>query len=50
MRNIRIGDYLVEEGHITPDQLKQVLEAQRNSPEQKKFGEVIVELGFMSVF
>lgn len=51
MRNIRIGDYLVEEGHITPEQLQQVLAAQReaaanNAP--KKFGDVIVELGFMS--
>jgi len=51
MRNIRIGDYLVEEGHITPDQLKQVLDAQReaaNNGVQKKFGEVIVEQGIMT--
>ena len=48
MRNIRIGDYLVEEGHITPDQLKEVLAAQKSASEPKKFGEVIVELGIMS--
>ena len=48
MRNIRIGDYLVEEGHITPDQLQQVLQRQRESTDNKKFGEVIVEMGFMS--
>lgn len=48
MRNIRIGDYLVEEGHITPEQLKQVLERQQESTEQKRFGEVLVEMGFMS--
>lgn len=48
MRNIRIGDYLVEEGHITPDQLREVLKAQKESAENKKFGEVIVELGIMS--
>lgn len=48
MRNIRIGDYLVEEGHITPEQLQQVLQRQRESTDQKKFGEVIVEMGFMS--
>ncbi len=51
MRNIRIGDYLVEEGHITPEQLQQVLAAQREAAANgtpKKFGDVIVELGFMS--
>ena len=48
MRNIRIGDYLVEEGHITPDQLREVLRAQKEASEPKKFGEVIVELGIMS--
>ncbi len=48
MRNIRIGDYLVEEGHITPEQLEEVLEAQRNSKEKKRIGELIVDMGFMS--
>ena len=48
MRNIRIGDYLVEEGHITPEQLQQVLQRQHESTEQKRFGEVLVEMGFMS--
>ncbi len=48
MRNIRIGDYLVEEGHITPDQLKQVLDKQHESAEPRRFGDVVVELGFMT--
>ncbi|MCQ2434350.1 MAG: Flp pilus assembly complex ATPase component TadA [Oscillospiraceae bacterium] len=48
MRNIRIGDYLVEEGHITPEQLQQVLQKQHESPDQKRFGDVVVELGFMT--
>lgn len=48
MRNIRIGDYLVEEGHITQEQLQQVLQKQHESTEQKRFGEVLIELGFMS--
>ncbi len=48
MRNIRIGDYLVEEGHITPEQLQQVLNHQHESADGKRFGEVLVELGFMS--
>ena len=48
MRNIRIGDYLVEEGHITQEQLQQVLQKQHESTEQKRFGEVLIELGFMT--
>ncbi len=48
MRNIRIGDYLVEEGHITPEQLQQVLQKQHESTESKRFGDVLVELGFMT--
>ncbi|MBR3679742.1 MAG: Flp pilus assembly complex ATPase component TadA [Oscillospiraceae bacterium] len=48
MRNIRIGDYLVEEGHITPEQLQQVLLKQHESTESKRFGDVLVELGFMT--
>ncbi len=48
MRNIRIGDYLVEEGHISPEQLQQVLNHQHESGEGKRFGEVLVEMGFMS--
>lgn len=48
MRNIRIGDYLVEEGHISPEQLQQVLDHQHESGEGKRFGEVLVEMGFMS--
>ncbi|MBP3760916.1 MAG: Flp pilus assembly complex ATPase component TadA [Ruminococcus sp.] len=48
MRNERIGDYLVNQGHITPEQLQKVLEAQRESNGSKKFGDLVVELGFMS--
>ncbi|WP_295079794.1 type II/IV secretion system protein [Ruminococcus sp.] len=48
MRNERIGDYLVNQGLITSEQLQQVLDAQRNSNGSKKFGDVVVELGFMS--
>lgn len=48
MRNIRIGDYLVEQGLITNQQLEEVLEKQKESQGQKRFGEVIVELGFLS--
>ncbi len=48
MRNERIGDYLVNQGLITDEQLKQVLAAQKESNGTKKFGDVVVELGFMS--
>ena len=48
MRNIRIGDYLVEQGLITQEQLEKVLEAQREAQGTKRFGDVIVELGFLS--
>ena len=48
MRNIRIGDYLVEQNLISEEQLDQVLAAQRESQGTKRFGELVVELGFMS--
>ena len=48
MRNERIGDYLVRQGLIDEDQLSKVLETQKESNGTKKFGDVVVELGFMS--
>ncbi len=48
MRNERIGDYLVNQGLITEDQLQKVLAAQKEAGGTKKFGDVVVELGFMS--
>ncbi|MDE6780481.1 MAG: Flp pilus assembly complex ATPase component TadA [Ruminococcus sp.] len=48
MRNERIGDYLVGQGLINQEQLMKVLEAQKESNGSKKFGDVVVELGFMS--
>ena len=48
MRNERIGDYLVNQGLITNDQLSKVLAAQKESNGTKKFGDVVVELGFMT--
>lgn len=48
MRNERIGDYLVSQGLITEEQLQKVLEAQKESGGAKKFGDVVVELGFMT--
>ncbi len=48
MRNIRIGDYLVEQKLITPEQLEKVLAAQKESQGAKRFGEMVVEMGFIS--
>lgn len=48
MRNVRIGDYLVEQNLITTEQLQEVLAAQKEAQGIKRFGELVVELGFMS--
>ncbi len=48
MRNERIGDYLVAQRYITPEQLDKVLEAQKEANGSKRFGDLVVELGFMS--
>ena len=48
MRNERIGDYLVGQGLIDQEQLMKVLEVQKESNGSKKFGDIVVELGFMS--
>lgn len=48
MRNIPIGQYLVENNLITQEQLENILQAQREAQGQKRFGDVIVELGYMS--
>ncbi|MBQ5988020.1 MAG: Flp pilus assembly complex ATPase component TadA [Oscillospiraceae bacterium] len=48
MRNIPIGQYLVEQNMISNEQLERVLFAQRESQGSKRFGEVIVDMGYMS--
>lgn len=48
MRNIPIGQYLVENNLITQEQLDNILQTQREAQGQKRFGDVIVELGYMS--
>ncbi len=47
MRNIRIGDYLVEQNLISEEQMQNVLAAQKETP-GKRFGEMVVELGYIS--
>ncbi|MDE5620028.1 MAG: Flp pilus assembly complex ATPase component TadA [Ruminococcus sp.] len=48
MRNERIGDYLVRQELLSQEQLMKVLEVQKESNGSKMFGDVVVELGFMS--
>ncbi len=48
MRNERIGDYLVSQGLLNEEQLQKVLQVQKESNGAKKFGDVVVELGFMT--
>lgn len=45
--NKRIGDILIEQGLITPQQLKEALEMQKNG-NKKRLGEIFVEIGAIS--
>ena len=45
--NKRIGDILTEQGLITPQQLKEALEAQKNG-NKKRLGEIFVETGVIT--
>ena len=47
MRNVPIGQYLVEKQLITTDQLNKVLSVQQSS-KGKMFGDIVVELGYIS--
>jgi len=45
--NKKIGDILTEQGLITPQQLKEALEAQKNG-NKKRLGEIFVETGVIT--
>lgn len=47
MRNVPIGQYLVEKKMITPEQLQKVLSVQQ-STKGKMFGDIVIELGYLS--
>ena len=47
LTNQRIGDILIEQGLITPQQLEEVLKMQ-SAGEKKRIGEILVELGTIS--
>ena len=42
-----LGETLVGQGVISPEQLTKALEAQKSSP-GKKIGEILIEMGFAS--
>ncbi len=49
MKNIPVGQYMVQKGMITDEQLKQVLDAQKeNRTPGKFFGDYVIEMGFVS--
>lgn len=48
MKNIRIGDVLIEYGYINESQLYEALEKQKSSQGEKRIGTVLVEMGFVS--
>jgi len=45
-RKKRLGDLLIELGHLTSDQLKLALDAQKKR--KKRLGEVLIDMGFVS--
>lgn len=45
---VRVGDLLVDNGMISPDQLSEALHYQHNSDGRKLLGDVLVELGFVT--
>lgn len=47
-QQVRLGDLLIEQGLISPEQLDYALQIQKNSGFSKKLGEVLVEEGMVS--
>ena len=45
---LRLGEVLIESGHITEEQLKQSLSLQRSSPDKKRLGTVMIENSIIS--
>jgi len=43
MQQLRLGEVLLEAGHITEDELQNALSLQRESPVKKRLGEVMIE-------
>ncbi len=48
IKNLRIGDVLVDEGYITIEQLNTALSLQKTGTVKKRIGEVLIESGIIS--
>lgn len=48
MKNIPIGEVLIEYGYITREQLQQVLDYQKESNTAKRVGDLLIELGYIT--
>ena len=48
LKNLRLGQVLIETGYITEQQLEEALEYQKNSSMKKMLGDVLVELGYIT--
>lgn len=48
MKNLPIGEILKEDGYITEEQLKQVLNYQKQSKSGKRVGDLLIELGYIT--
>lgn len=48
LKNLRLGQVLIETGYLTEQQLEEALEFQKNSSTKKMIGDVLVEMGFIT--
>lgn len=48
LKNLRLGQVLIETGYLTSEQLDEALEYQKNSTTKKMLGDVLVELGYIT--
>lgn len=48
VKNLKLGEILIEAGYITEVQLSEALDYQRNSATKKMLGDALIELGFIT--
>lgn len=44
-----IGEMLIQKGLITKAQLEQALKVQKQNDQDKKLGEILIDLGFLTI-
>lgn len=47
MKNILIGEVLVQSGYLTSEQLEAALKEQKNRP-GRRLGEIVIDMGFVT--